>query len=104
MSSAEDVAALVKVLVMRDSSPHPAYNVATPPTTMRDIAEIVRRYIPDARIEFGRQAMPPEAAKTGLPWRVSMARAREDLGFSLLPLEEVVRRHIEDARGDPPIH
>ena len=98
LSSAEDVAALTRMLVKADSSPHPAYNIAGPPTTMRDAADAVRKYIPEARIEFGRQSMPAEAAKSGLPWRVSMARAREDLGFSPMSLEEAVLAHINDAR------
>jgi nucleoside-diphosphate-sugar epimerase len=98
LSSAEDVAALIRTLIKADSSPHPVYNIASSPTTMRDLARAVLGYIPDARLEFGRLSPPPEAAKFGLPWKVSMARAREDLGFSLLPLREVVLEHINDAR------
>ena len=98
LSSADDVAALTLLLVKADSSPHPVYNIGGPPTSMRDIAAAVRQYLPDARIEFGAQSPPPEAARAGLPWRVSMARAREDLGFGMMPLEEAVRFHINDAR------
>jgi nucleoside-diphosphate-sugar epimerase len=98
LSSADDVAALVRLLVKADSSPHPVYNVGGPPTIMRDIAAAVRKYLPDARIKFGRESPPPGAEKGGLPWRVSMARAREDLGFEMMPLEEAVRLHINDAR------
>jgi nucleoside-diphosphate-sugar epimerase len=98
LSSADDVAALTRLLIKADSSPHPVYNVGGPPTSMRDIAAAVRHYLPDARIEFGGQSPPPEAARAGLPWRVSMARARQDLGFELMPLEEAVRLHINDTR------
>ena len=98
LSSADDVAALTRVLIKAPSSPHPVYNIASAPTSMRDVAKAVLKYIPDARIEFGGQSPPAGAAKAGLPWRVSMARAREDLGFSLMPLEEVVLSHINDAR------
>jgi nucleoside-diphosphate-sugar epimerase len=98
LSSADDVAALTRTLIKADSSPHPVYNIATRPTSMRDIAKVVQKYIPDARIEFGAQAPPAEAAKSGLPWRVSCARAQEDFGFSLMPLEEAVLLHINDAR------
>ena len=65
---------------------------------MRDIARVVRKYIPDATIEFGRQAPPDESARSGLPWKVSCARAMEDFGFSLMPLEEAILIHINDAR------
>jgi nucleoside-diphosphate-sugar epimerase len=98
LSSADDVAALVRLLVKRDSTPHPVYNVGGPPTSMRDLAAAIRRYLPDARIDFGGQSPPPEAAGAGLPWRVSMALAREDLGYALMPLEEAVLRHVNDAR------
>jgi nucleoside-diphosphate-sugar epimerase len=97
LSSANDVAALTRLLIKAPSSPHPAYNVGSPPTSMRDIAAAVRRYLPDAVIEFG-QEPPPDPAKAGLPWRVDMTRASEDLGFCLMPLEEAVRLHINDAR------
>ena len=98
LSSADDVAALTRLLVKADASPHPVYNVGGPPTSMRDIAAAVRKFLPDARIEFGWQSPPPGSERAGLPWRVSMARAREDLGFTMMPLEQAVRLHINDAR------
>jgi UDP-glucose 4-epimerase len=98
LSSADDVAELTRLLVKAESSPHAVYNIGGPPTSLRDIAAAVQRYLPDARIEFGSQSPPPGAERNGLPWRVSMARAREDLGFIVMPLEEAVRRHINDAR------
>jgi UDP-glucose 4-epimerase len=98
LSSADDVAALTRILIKAPSSPHPAYNIASSPTSMTDIARAVRKYIPDARIEFGRQAPPGDSSRSELPWKVSCARAREDFGFSLMPLEEAVLIHINDAR------
>ncbi len=98
LSSADDVAALTRLLIKADSSPHPAYNIATRPTSMRDIAAAIRKYIPEAKIEFGRQSIPPEAAKSGLPGLVSCERAKEDFGFSVMPLEKSVLIHINDAR------
>jgi nucleoside-diphosphate-sugar epimerase len=98
LSSAYDVASLTRVLIKADYSPHPVYNIASSPTTMRDLAKAVLKYLPEANIEFGHQSPPLEAAKFGLPWRVSMSRARKDLGFSLRPLEETVLEQINDAR------
>ena len=98
LSSADDVAALTRLLIKAPSSPHPVYNIASAPTSMRDIAKAVRQYIPEAGIEFGRQAPPAESERSGLPWKVSCARAREDFGFSLMPLQEAVLIHINDAR------
>jgi nucleoside-diphosphate-sugar epimerase len=100
LSSADDVAALTRILIKAPSSPHPVYNIGSPPTSMSDVAEAVRKYIPDARIEFGNQRPSAEQARFGLPWKVSMIRARDDLGFSLMPLEEAVLIHINDARQE----
>jgi nucleoside-diphosphate-sugar epimerase len=100
LASADDVAAFTRILLHSPSSPHSAYNVGGPPTSLRDVAEVVRKYIPDARIEFGSQAPPPERGKFGIPWKLSGARARDDFGFSCMPLEEAVLIHINDARLD----
>ena len=100
LASADDVAALIKILIKAPSSPHTAYNVGGPPTTLRDAAGVVRRYIPDARIEFGNQPLSLDSARKGIPWKLSMARAREDFGFSCMPLEAAVLLHINDARTE----
>ena len=98
LSSADDVAALVKLLVKAPKSTHPAYNVASPPTPLKDVAQIVKKYIPDAKIEFAPDVPAGPAPKGGLPGKASMARAKKDLGFTLMPLEESVLLHINDAR------
>jgi nucleoside-diphosphate-sugar epimerase len=98
LASADDIAALIKILIKAPSSPHPAYNVGGPPTSLRDAAEVVRGYIPDARIEFGNQSPPDDPGRRGIPWKLSTARAKEDFGFSCMPLEEGVLIHINDAR------
>ncbi|MBI4296092.1 MAG: NAD(P)-dependent oxidoreductase [Chloroflexi bacterium] len=93
--AADDLAEFTRILVKAPSSPHPVYNVGGPPSSPRSLAEVVRKYIPDAQIAFGKQPMPP-----GLPWKVSMARAKEDFGFSCMPIEEAVFIHINDARQE----
>lgn len=96
----DDIAAFTGLLLHVDASPHPAYNIGGPPTSMRQVADAVRKYIPDAKIEFGNIAPPENRGKFGIPWRASSERAREDFGFSLLPLEEAVLIHINDARSE----
>ena len=96
----DDIAAFTGLLLHVDASPHPAYNIGGPPTSMRQVADAVRKYIPDAKIEFGNIAPPEHRGKFGIPWRASSERAREDFGFSLLPLEEAVLIHINDARSE----
>ena len=100
LASADDVAAFIDILIKAPSSPHTAYNVGGPPANLRDVAEVVRRYIPDARIEFGNQPQVIDAAGKGIPWKLSMARAKKDFGFSCMPLEAAVLIHINDARTE----
>jgi nucleoside-diphosphate-sugar epimerase len=100
LSSADDVAALAIRLIKMPSSPHPVYNVGGPPTSMKDVAKTVRKYIPDASISFG--IIPPasDRSRNGIPWIISSALAGKDLGFNLLSLEKAVLKHINDARTD----
>ena len=97
----DDIAEFTRLLLRAPSSPHPVYNLGGPPTRLRDVADVVRRYLPEAEIRFG-----DERGREELPWKVSCARAKEDFGFSVMPLEEAVLVHINDARregGLPPI-
>ena len=100
LASADDVAAFIRLLIKAPSSPYPVYNVGGPPATLRTVAGVVRKYLPAAKIEFGRQPASLDSARGGLPYRLSMARAREDFGFSCMALEEAVLLHINDARRD----
>jgi len=95
--SADDLAEFTRILLHAKSSKYPVYNVGGPPASMRDVADAVRKYIPDAKIEFGNQK-PTTGGRRGLPWKVSTARAKEEFNFSCMPLEEAVLIHINDAR------
>ena len=106
LATADDIGKLTTILIKADSSPHTAYNVGTPPTSFRDAAKVVKKYFPDAQITFGKQAPPADRGKTGIPWKVSSARAKEDFGFTLQTLDEAVVTIANDARleaGLPPI-
>jgi len=95
--SADDLGIFTHLLIKAESSPHPVYNVGGPPTSARDLAAVVRKYIPDASFSFG-QKPGAMTGKTGLPWKVSMQRAKEDFNYCLLPIDESVKLHINDAR------
>jgi nucleoside-diphosphate-sugar epimerase len=97
--SADDLAEFTRLLIKAPSSPHPVYNVGGPPTSPREMAAAIHKYLPDAKIEFGTRPMI-QNPKDSLPWRVSMRRAGEDFGFSCRPLEEAVLLHINDARAE----
>jgi nucleoside-diphosphate-sugar epimerase len=100
LSSADDVGEFIRILVKAPSSPHPAYNIGGPPYSLRDVAEVVRKYMPEAQIELGKTPDFIDSARGGLPWRLSMARAMEDFRFSCMPLEKAVLIHINDARSE----
>ncbi len=95
---ADDVAEFTKRAVMAERSPYPVYNVGGPPTSPRQMARVVRTYLPEADITFGTGRMTDPEGKSGLPWLVSGQRAKEDFGFECLPLDVAVLRHINDAR------
>lgn len=97
----DDIGEFTARLLRAPSSPHPVYNLGGPPHCLRDVADVVRSYIPDAEITFGE-----ERGREELPWKVSCARAKEDFDFTVMPLEQAVLVHINDARfeaGLPPI-
>jgi len=96
--SADDLAGFTRILIKAPSSPHPVYNVGGPATSPRDLAEVVKKYIPDAKITFGDKPMMDPEGKYGLPWHVSMKRAIDDFGFDCMPIEKAVLLHINDAR------
>ncbi len=96
--SADDLAEFTRILIKAPSSPHPVYNVGGPPQSALDMAEVIRKYIPDADISFGDRSMMDPEGKFGLPWKVSMKQAIDDFGFSCMPLEKAVLIHINDAR------
>jgi nucleoside-diphosphate-sugar epimerase len=94
--TADDLAIFTTMLMKAPSSPHPVYNVGTPLTKFRDVAAMVKKYVPDARIEFGDKEAPPWQRQK--PLNVSSARARADFGFECMPLDQAIRIHINDAR------
>jgi UDP-glucose 4-epimerase len=96
--SADDLAEITRILIKADKTPHPVYNVGGPPQSPRDLVEAVKKYIPDAKINFGKKKIWDPEGKSGLPWLVSEKLAKKDLGFSCMPIEKAVLIHINDAR------
>ena len=90
----DDIVNLTKILLEAPSPKYDMYNLAGPYTSLEQVAKQVRQYIPEARIEFGHKA-GLKGVKT-----ISMARSREEFGFSLTPLKDAVLIHINDAREE----
>jgi len=91
----DDVAEFARLALRAPSSPHPAYNLGGPPTTLKDVAAVVKKYLPEAVITFGDE---PEDCE--LPWKVNCELAKQDFGFEVTPLEQAVRLHIAEARSE----
>jgi len=89
----DDVAEFARIALKAPSSPHPAYNIGGPPYSLKDVAAVVKKYIPDAQITFGTESEDCE-----LPWKVSGELAKRDFGFEVTPLDEAVKLHIAEAR------
>jgi nucleoside-diphosphate-sugar epimerase len=100
LATADDIAAFTRLLIKAESSPHLAYNLGGLPTSLRDVAAVVKKFIPDAKITFGKVPPPKDRGNFGIPWKLSVKRALDDYGFSCQPLEEAVKVHINDARLD----
>jgi len=99
--SADDVAILARMLIKAPKSPHPVYNVGGPPASPRDLAAAIKKYIPKARITFGKKPfVSPDGKIGGLPWLVSGELAKKDFGFTCMPMEKAVLLHINDARQE----
>jgi nucleoside-diphosphate-sugar epimerase len=94
----DDIGEFTVRLLKVDSSPHPVYNIGSRPYCLRDVAEVVRKFLPDAVIEFGNVPPPPDRGQMGIPWRINSHRAYQDFGYRLKPLEESVLLQINDAR------
>lgn len=89
----DDVASFTVTLLKAPSPKYRVYNVAGPTVTLEQIASQVRRYLPDARIEFGEGSGDLKVAQ-----RISVARAKEEFGFVPMPLARAVLTHINNAR------
>jgi nucleoside-diphosphate-sugar epimerase len=105
LASADDLGEFTRRLLHSANSPHPVYNLGGPAYSHKDIAAMVKEFIPEARISFGSQPVA-SPGQQGMPSKLSMARAKADFDFTLLPQEEAVKIQINDARleaGLPPL-
>ena len=103
--SADDLGEFTRLLLHASSSPHSIYNVGGPATSPRDMAEALRKLIPEAKITFGEKPMEMRGHGMPWPWKVSDARGKADFNFKCYPLEKSLFFHINDARleaGLPP--
>ena len=99
MIHAEDAAEIFVRVALSDGLNHRVYISGGHLATIRDMADIVRSFIPDAQITMGDQGVPHV-------YLVDNSRMLADIGYELAPLPVRILDHINDAReeaGLPPI-
>ena len=93
MIHAEDAAEIFVRVALSGSLNHRVYISGGHLATIKDMADLVKRFIPEADITTGDQAVPHI-------YLVDNSRMLADIGYELAPLEVRVLEHINDARRE----
>ncbi len=93
MIHAEDAAEIFVRVALSDSLNHHVYLTGGNLTTIGDLADLVRRYLPEAQITTGEQAVPHV-------YLVDNSRMLADVGYEMAPLATRALEHINDARQE----
>ena len=93
MIHAEDAAEIFVRVALAGALNHTVYISGGHLATIKDMADLVKSFIPDAQISTGDQAVPHI-------FRVDNSRMLADVGYELAPLEVRVLEHINDARQE----
>jgi UDP-glucose 4-epimerase len=93
MIHAEDAAEIFVQAALSDRLNHHVYISGGHLATIRDMADIVRRFIPDAQITTGDRPVPHV-------YLVDNSRMLADIGYEMPPLRVRVLEHINDARQE----
>jgi len=77
-----------------------AYNVGEIYPEAGEIAETVRKYVPEAKISFKPNTRTMEVLENWAGMRLDYSRIKEDLGWDIkYPLDEMVKDYIRELRG-----
>lgn len=93
MIHAEDAAEVFVQVALSGALNHHVYLTGGHLATIGDMADVVRRFIPDAQITTGQQAVPHV-------YLVDNSRMLADVGYEMAPLDVRVLEHINDAREE----
>jgi nucleoside-diphosphate-sugar epimerase len=94
-----DIAQLYTKMALADQVKHDAYMGTGHAPTGREIADIVKKYLPQAEITFDESARVPA-------WNFDNSRAVKDFGWKIQSVEEMVLDEINgtrEAAGLPPL-
>ena len=93
MIHAEDAAEIFVRAALAENLNHPVYISGGNLATIKDMADTVRSFIPDAQITTGDQSVPHV-------YLVDNSRMLADIGYEIAPLQTRVLDHINDARAE----
>ena len=93
MIHAEDAAEIFVRAALSDGLNHRIYISGGHLATIKDMADQVRSFIPDAQITTGDQAVPHV-------YLVDNSRMLADIGYEMAPLGTRILEHINDARAE----
>ena len=99
MIHAEDAAEIFVQVSLSNNLQHPIYISGGHLATIQDIANIVKEYVPEAKITTGDRPVPHV-------YLVDNSRMLSDIGYEMAPLRVRVLEHMNDARveaGLPPL-
>lgn len=80
-------------LCLAETFKYPVYNSCAYALTLGELAELVRTFLPDAEIQFS-EAAPDQP----LVYNWSSQRLEKEFMLRLPPIEEMVRKHINEVR------
>lgn len=93
----DDMAEVFARVLMADKPAHRVYNSGGTPINLGEIADIVRSYLPDAKIAFHHERGARESNATYL---LDNSRLRSEFGIQYPPFRERVLQIINDTRCD----
>ena len=93
----EDVAEAFVRVTLADSSHHPVYNTGGTPISLGDLAEMVKGFLPDARITFESEGGKEDSGN----YLVDNSRLLGEFELEYPPLKSRIMEIINEVRRDP---
>jgi nucleoside-diphosphate-sugar epimerase len=90
----EDIAEAFARVLLADAPQHPIYNSGGIPISLGELADLVREFLPDAKITFAQEGGREESGN----YLVDNSRLRKEFGIEYPPLHTRVREIINDVR------
>ena len=99
----DDIAEVFARVLMADKPRHSVYNSGGTPISIGELAELVREFLPDAKIGFDNETGGRDASGN---WLIDNTRLVQEFGVQYLPYRQRVLQIINDTRreaGLPPV-